>query len=100
MLRSPLAAELADDLIRHVLSKLCWETCSVCSQPYLRSSGCHVWSRQVVATDAQALHAFCCARFFTLVSVAFCSGNCLPTVATPSLLGFAHVPGTCLLASS
>mmetsp|Transcript_241 Transcript_241/g.317 ORF Transcript_241/g.317 Transcript_241/m.317 type:complete len:429 (-) Transcript_241:307-1593(-) len=45
---------------QYILPFLPWNFCSVCGTKYAHDLGCYTWSRQRVATDTQALLAFCC----------------------------------------
>lgn len=45
---------------QHILPLLAWDSCSVCGQTYELGLGYYAWSRQTIATDRQALLAFCC----------------------------------------
>ena len=64
---------LSCDIIRNIIygrrpdvaSPCNWEECSVCQLPYLQGAGSGygaVWTHRLVATDCQALLAFCCTK--------------------------------------
>lgn len=59
LVRGPL---LTESLVKRVFSFLSWNRCSICSQVYVHEFGCYGWSRRMVATDEQAMLAFCCSR--------------------------------------
>jgi hypothetical protein len=55
-------SSLTEPLVKRMLDFLPWNRCSICSQTYVHDFGCYAWAHRRVATDAQALLAFCCSR--------------------------------------
>lgn len=53
---------LTEPLILRVVAFLALNRCSICSRSYIHDLGCYAWSHTRVATDDQALLAFCCSQ--------------------------------------